>query len=117
VDDDTVFHEYIELLMSSAARVIPARDGKLGIEVARQTLPDLIFMDLRMPVLDGFSAVRALKEDLTTSHIPVIAVTAHGVEEIRSRAMSVGVSGIVTKPVDTTLLTEEVQRLLGQTAR
>lgn len=117
VDDDTLFHEYIELLMSSAARVLPARDGKLGVEVARQTLPDLIFMDLRMPILDGFSAVKALKDDPTTSHIPIIAVTAHGVEEIRPRAMSAGASGIITKPVDTALLTEEVQRLLGQAAR
>ncbi len=117
VDDDTVFHEYIELLMSSAARVLPARDGKIGVEVARRTLPDLIFMDLRMPVLDGFSAVKALKDNPATSHIPIIAVTAHGVEEIRARAMSAGSSGIINKPVDTALLTEEVQRLLGQVAR
>jgi PAS domain S-box-containing protein len=114
VDDDPNFHEYIELLMASAAQVFPARDGKQGVEAALRLKPDLIFMDLRMPVLDGFSAIENLKSDPETKDIPVLAVTAHGVEEIRPRAIAAGADGIITKPIDSLFLTEEVERVLSR---
>jgi len=114
VDDDPYFHEYIELLMASAAKVFPARDGKQGVDAALRLKPDLIFMDLRMPVLDGFSAIENLKSDPETRDIPVLAVTAYGVEEIRPRAIAAGADGIITKPIDSLFLTEEVGRVLSQ---
>ncbi len=114
VDDDPYFHEYIELLMASAAKVFPARDGKQGVDAALRLKPDLIFMDLRMPVLDGFSAIENLKSDPETRDIPVLAVTAYGVEENRPRAIAAGADGIITKPIDSLFLTEEVGRVLSQ---
>ncbi len=113
VDDDPNFHEYIELLMASAAQVFPARDGKQGVEAALRLKPDLIFMDLRMPILDGFSAIEKIKSNPETKNIPVLAVTAHGVDEIRPRATAAGADGIATKPIDSLLLTKEIERVLS----
>ena len=89
--------------------VITAGDGRLGIATARSETPDLILMDMSLPVMDGWEATRCLKADEATRHIPVIALTAHAMVSDRYKALEAGCDDYDTKPV-------ELQRLLGKIA-
>lgn len=112
VDDMENYHEYLQLLMKNAARLESAFNGKEAIEATKQERPDIILMDLRMPVMDGFDAIECLKSDPRTKDIPVLAVTAQAMTEDRERAMRVGADGFVTKPIIMAELTNEMRRLL-----
>lgn len=91
-------------------RVLEAENGRVGIALARQAQPAVIVMDLSMPVLDGIEATYVLKRDPTTSHIPVIVVTAHTAVDDVARARLAGCDGFVEKPVS-------IMTLVGQIAR
>ncbi len=80
--------------------VLVAEDGQAGVEVATAEQPDLILMDMRMPVLDGWEATRRLKANPETRHIPVIALTAHAMAEDRQQALAAGCDDYDTKPVE-----------------
>jgi two-component system cell cycle response regulator DivK len=84
-----------------------AMDGAEGIRMAAELKPDLILMDLSLPVLDGWEATRRLKAAPETRHIPVIALTSHAMVGERERALAAGCDDFDTKPV-------EFQRLLGK---
>jgi CheY-like chemotaxis protein len=112
-DDEDHYHEYMKLLMRSAARLIFASNGLEAIEAARRDNPDLILMDLRMPVLDGFEAIERLKIDSATKDIPIIAVTAQAMEEDRISSAQAGANGYVTKPIDIEVFRKEMGRVLG----
>jgi CheY-like chemotaxis protein len=113
VDDIEHYHEYMKLLMRSAGRLEFAYNGLEAIETARRESPDLILMDLRMPVLDGFQAIERLKSDSATRDIPIIAVTAQAMEEDRVRSAQAGANGYVTKPVDIEVFKNEIGHVLG----
>ena len=113
VDDIEMFHDYIKMLVKSASQVFSAYNGLEAIDTARRESPDLILMDLRMPVLDGFEATHRLKSDPATKDIPIIAVTAQAMEEDRERSAQAGVNGYVTKPIDIEVFRNEVARVLG----
>jgi signal transduction histidine kinase len=100
VDDLEHNHEYVKILMKSASRIISAYNGEEGVEAAKNEHPDLIFMDLRMPVLDGFEAIEKLKTAAETREIPVLAVTAQAMKEDRERCLELGANGFITKPID-----------------
>ena len=87
-------------LETSGCRVVEASDGREAIERAASDPPDLIFMDLNMPVLDGFTAALRLRECETTRAVPIVAVTAYDTEEFRAAARAVGCSAYVAKPID-----------------
>lgn len=94
--------------------VIQATNGEEAINMTREYKPDLIFMDMQMPVMDGFAAIRILKNDPVTRHIKIIAITSFAMAGDRERIMSTGVDEYITKPVNTMELQERVRKLLGE---
>ena len=93
--------------------VLVAPDGQQGLEAAESGSPDLILMDMSLPVLDGWEATRQLKADPRTRHIPVIALTAHAMAGDREKALAAGCDEYDTKPVEFTRLLGQIQGLLG----
>lgn len=96
--------------------VILAVDGSAGIQMAAAGSPDLVLMDMSLPVLDGWEATKQLKADEATKHIPVIALTAHAMSGDKDRAFEAGCDDYDTKPVDLTRLLGKIEALLTQTA-
>jgi two-component system, cell cycle response regulator DivK len=114
VDDNADNREVYGLLLEfSGYDVLTAADGWSGVQQARAHHPDLILMDISMPVMDGFQATELLKLDPATRDIPVVAVTAHDDNDHRDRASRVGMSGFLAKPVPPRNVVKEVQRCLG----
>jgi two-component system cell cycle response regulator DivK len=94
-------------------RVIIAVDGNEGIEMARSHRPDLILMDMSLPVTDGWEASRVLKGDDDTRPIPIIALTAHAMQGDREKALEAGCDDYDTKPVDLARLLSKMDTLLA----
>lgn len=92
--------------------VLIAVDGEEGIQVARSERPDLILMDMSLPLLDGWETTRRLKASPSTSWIPVVALTAHAISGDREKALAAGCDEYDTKPVDIVRLLEKIQFLL-----
>jgi two-component system cell cycle response regulator DivK len=92
--------------------VLVAHDGQTGVEAAREHRPDLILLDLGLPVLDGWEAARLLKEDERTRSIPIIALSAHAMDGDRARALAAGCDEYGTKPVDFKHLLNKIAVLL-----
>lgn len=93
--------------------VLEAPDGEEGVRIARESVPDLILMDISIPLLDGWEATKLLKAEDGTSGIPIIALTAHALATDRTKAKEVGCDGYLAKPVEPRKVLEEVQRLVG----
>ena len=93
--------------------VIVAVDGQAGLEMAQAQMPDLILMDLSLPVMDGWTATGKLKEDQRTRHIPVIALTAHAMTGDREKALEAGCDEFDTKPVELKRLLSKIEQLLA----
>ena len=89
-----------EILELEEYTIIQAEDGQGAIAQATEHLPDLILMDIRMPVMDGIAATRALKENDATRHIPILALTASVMVGDRERILQQGFDGFITKPID-----------------
>jgi two-component system, cell cycle response regulator DivK len=99
-------------LMRKGYEVLIAVDGSEGIAQARTARPDLILMDMSLPVLDGWEATRRLKADDATKAIPIIALTAHAMSGDRERAFEVGCDDYDTKPIELSRLLEKIEALL-----
>ena len=97
--------------------VVVATDGAQGVSMAQSEKPDLIVMDLSLPVLDGWEATRRLKADPQTKHIPVIALTAHAMTGDREKALEAGCDDFDTKPVDFARLRAKIAALLPNGGR
>ena len=93
--------------------VLTAADGQQGVEVARAEAPDLVVMDMSLPVLDGWEATRQLKAAPQTRRIPVIALTAHAMAGDREKALDAGCDDYDTKPVEFSRLLAKMQALLA----
>src|SRR5947207_772957 len=94
--------------------VVTAVDGEQGHLLARSETPDLILMDIGLPEMDGWEVTRLLKANEKTSHIPIIALTAHALVTDRAKAFEVGCDDYDTKPVEFTRLTEKIANLLAE---
>lgn len=101
-------------LLRKGYRVLEAIDGRQGIEMAANELPDLILMDMSLPEIDGWEATKQIKQSPATRHIPVIALTAHAMSSDRERALDAGCDDFDTKPVDWNRLLGKMQDLLGE---
>jgi CheY-like chemotaxis protein len=91
---------------------VVAADGEQGVAMAAAEKPDLILMDLRMPVLDGWEATKRIKANPDISHIPIIALSAHAMTGDRERALQAGCDDYDTKPVELPRLLGKVRALL-----
>jgi CheY-like chemotaxis protein len=107
---------YSTILTHSGYRVLEARDGETGILTAQRDHPDLILMDVSIPLIDGWEATRRLKADPATANIPIIALTAHALESDRERATAVGCDGYLAKPAEPRVVLATVQARLGDVA-
>jgi CheY-like chemotaxis protein len=93
-------------------QVITAVDGQQGVDLARAHTPDLILMDLGLPIIDGWEATRQLKLDASTQRIPIIVLSAHAMTEDRDRALAAGAEDFDSKPVRFEQLLGKIERLL-----
>ena len=93
--------------------VVIAVNGQEGVDMATSEKPDLILMDMSLPVLDGWEATRKLKADPTTAAIPVIALTAHAMESDREKAMAAGCDDFDTKPIELPRLLEKMKAFVA----
>jgi two-component system cell cycle response regulator DivK len=114
-NDDNVFVLQTRLTRAGFT-VIIAGDGAQGVAMAMSEMPDLILMDLSLPVLDGWEATRRIKAAPETRHIPVIAITAHAMTGDREKALAAGCDDFDTKPVEMPRLMEKIRALAPRPA-
>ncbi len=93
--------------------VVIAVDGESGLALAGSVAPDLILMDMSLPILDGWEVTRRLKADASTRHIPIIALTAHAMSSDRDKALEAGCDDYDTKPVELPRLLAKIEALLS----
>lgn len=94
--------------------LVIARDGEEGVEAAEKEVPDLILMDLSLPKLDGWGAAKALKNNKKTQHIPIIALSAHAMQEHKESALEAGCNDYDTKPVEFARLLSKIEEQLAK---
>ena len=99
-------------LVRRGYEVVLAVDGESGLSLAESESPDLILMDMSLPLLDGWEATRCLKAAAATQHIPVIALTAHAMSSDRDKALEAGCDDYDTKPIELARLLEKIEALL-----
>ncbi|AFY69862.1 response regulator receiver protein [Thalassoporum mexicanum PCC 7367] len=104
-------------LIRKGFKVEIATDGKQGLAIAQADPPDLILMDMSLPVLDGWEATRQLKTNTITQHIPVIGLSAHAMTGDREKGMAAGCNDYDTKPIEFKRLLGKIQALLNQNAK
>jgi CheY-like chemotaxis protein len=101
-------------LVRKKYEVLVAVDGRESVEMARSEAPDLVLMDMSLPVMDGWEATRQLKASPATQAIPIIALTAHAMSGDREKAMEAGCDDYDTKPVELPRLLGKIEALLGE---
>jgi two-component system, cell cycle response regulator DivK len=116
-DNDDNIYMLRRRLERKGIEVIVARDGEQGIAAAMREHPDLILMDLSLPVIDGWEAVRRLKSAPATRAIPIIALSAHAMTGDREKALAAGCDDYDTKPVNFASLMAKIEALLPEGGR
>jgi CheY-like chemotaxis protein len=111
-NDDNVYMLKMRLELLDNFEVVVAEDGEKGCAMALSERPDIILMDLEMPLVDGWEATRRLKADPQTRDIPVIALSAHALAGAREKALAAGCDEFDTKPVEFDRLVSTMRRLL-----
>lgn len=111
-DNDDNIYVLKNRLTRAGFTMLVARDGAAGVAMAAAERPDLILMDLSLPVMDGWEATRQLKGAPATKHIPVIALTSHAMVGEREKALAAGCDDFDTKPVELPRLLEKIRALL-----
>ncbi|MEO7101299.1 MAG: response regulator [Luteolibacter sp.] len=101
-------------LQRKGYEIVLAEDGRRGVEMAQSHAPDLILMDMSLPVLDGWEATRQLKADAATRHIPIIALTAHAMSGDREKALEAGCDDYDIKPIELPRLLGKMEALLNR---
>jgi CheY-like chemotaxis protein len=103
----------LAVLEREGYRVLGAADGQEAVDMVREHMPDLVLMDLAMPVMDGRAAMHALRADPRTASIPIVLITAMALSVDRERIMGEGFDGLLIKPCMPPHLLQEVRRMVG----
>lgn len=115
VEDNEKNLKLFKLIISSMGyETITAGNGEEGIKKAKEQSPDLVLMDIQMPVMDGISAVNVLSADKATKNIPVIALTSYAMKGDRERFIQHGFTDYISKPIDTDNFMDTIKRVLGE---
>ncbi len=115
VDDNPVSRELVrEVLETSNLRVLEASNGKEALDAIARDSPDVVLMDIQMPVLDGYEFMHALRQIPHLSSLPVIALTAMAMQEDREKAHRLGFADYITKPINAGELRNKIQILLSR---
>jgi CheY-like chemotaxis protein len=116
-EDNPVNRELLrELLETRGHSVTEACDGQEALKRIEESHPDILLLDLDMPILDGFATVRRIRENPALATLPVLAVTAYAMQGDREKVLSSGFDGYLSKPIQSRLLFEEIDRILGNQA-
>jgi two-component system, cell cycle response regulator DivK len=114
VEDDTLNREMVTRRLTwEGYQVISAEDGATAVALAEAELPDLILMDLGLPILNGWQATQRIKATLHTQHIPIIALTAYVLTEDRDKSIAAGCDDYEVKPINFARLQAKIEALLG----
>jgi CheY-like chemotaxis protein len=113
-DDLKSLKLFRDLLQATGYAILEATNGKKAVELAREKKPDLILMDIQMPVMDGFKATKILKADTETRNIPIIALTSYAMKEDDEKMREAGCDGYITKPIDTREFLKKVSKFLSK---
>jgi CheY-like chemotaxis protein len=114
-EDNAVNRELLrELLEMRGYTVVEACDGEEALRMVRQSQPDILLLDIGMPLLDGFAVVSKIRENPCLASLPVVAVTAYAMQGDRDKILNSKFDGYLSKPVNARALTEELERLLGK---
>ena len=117
IDDNDDVRSYVTSLLKDEYVVIQSADGKAGLERAIKEVPDLVICDVMMPVMDGLEFCKRLKQEVATSHIPVLMLTARTMEEQRAEGYEYGADAYITKPFNNKVLISRVRNLLENRKR
>jgi len=109
-DNRQMMHRLLEM---SGFNVVEATNGKEAVEVAFQVHPQIILMDLSLPIIDGLAATRQIRNQPDLNKVPIVAVSAHDTADFHSEALNAGCDAYVTKPINYTELEDLVHRLLA----
>jgi CheY-like chemotaxis protein len=113
-DNATNRELFRELLEALGYTVLEACDGPEALQMMEQTSPDILLLDIGMPVLDGFAVVRTIRENPRLATLPVLAVTAYAMQGDRERVLNSGFDGYLSKPINAASLAQELERLLSK---
>ena len=100
------------ILEKSGYQVVQARDGQAGIALARQLKPDIILLDIQLPVMDGYDVARELTKNGELGHVPIVAVTSYAMLGDRERALEAGCVGYIEKPINPATFVAEIEQYL-----
>jgi CheY-like chemotaxis protein len=114
-NDDNVYMLKMRLELLGDFEVVAAEDGEKGCEMAAAEKPDIILMDLEMPIVDGWEATRRLKGNAQTSDIPIITLSAHALAGEREKALAAGCNEFDSKPIEFDRLVATIRRVLAHT--
>ncbi|MGJ3243505.1 MAG: response regulator [Opitutales bacterium] len=115
MEDNPLLKSLLERRLGKRGFILSfAEDGRSGLERAAEDKPDVILMDMNLPVLDGWNATRKLKADSATHLIPIIALTAHAMAGDRERALEAGCDDYITKPIQMNSLLSKIRELTGR---
>ena len=113
-NDDNVYLLKMRFEMLEGFEVLVAEDGEVGCQIALAEIPDVILMDLDLPIVDGWQATRRIKADQRTQKIPIIALTAHAMAGSREKALAAGCDEFDTKPIEFDRLMQKINLLLSK---
>ena len=114
-EDDLLSRELVtELLEDWGYEVVEACDGREALQQIKETSPDLVLLDIQMPILNGFAVVSQLRQDARFAALRVVAVTAYAMQGDREKGLSAGFDAYITKPIDPENLKTQIEQLLAQ---